>query len=136
MSQHEMSAAEVYRAYIEAERAGDKARMQDLLAPGITIELNGRPAFESAAEDAAAVTVLFDAYPDYRRELIEVIEQGSVAAARWRMVGQPREDLRDRLVELDIRGCSVVEVEAGRMTRAHVWSPAGVLEAALALLED
>ena len=110
--------------------------MQALLAPGITIELNGRPAFESAAEDAAAVTVLFDAYPDYRREIIEISEQGNVAAARWRMVGHPREDLRGRLQDLDIRGCSVIEAAGGRMTRAHVWSPSGVLEEAIALLED
>lgn len=134
MTTTDMSPADVYRAYIAAEAAGDKAGMGALLAPGIKIEMNGRPAFESAAEDAAAVTVLFDAYPDYRRELIEVIEQGDVAAARWRMVGSPSPEFADRLGELDIAGCSIVEVRDGRMVKAYVWSPDGVIEAIVAMV--
>ena len=126
--------ADVYRAYIAAEAAGDKGAMAALLAPGINIEMNGRPAFESAAEDAAAVTVLFDAYPDYRRELIEIIEQGDVAAARWHMVGTPRAEFADRLGELDIAGCSIVKVRDGRMVDAYVWSPDGVLEEIVAMV--
>jgi len=136
MSQADQSPADVYRAYVAAERAGDKAAMQRLLDRGITVELNGRAAFESAAADEAAVTVLFDAYPDYHREIIEIIEQGSIAAARWRMVGHPRVNLRDRLDDLDIAGCSLVEVQQGRISRAHVWSPSGVLEEILALVRE
>ncbi|MFV2062770.1 MAG: nuclear transport factor 2 family protein [Chloroflexota bacterium] len=136
MTAEQMSAADVYRAYISAERSRDTAAMTALLTPGITIELNGRPVLESAAEDAAAATVLFDAYPDYRREIIELIEQGTVAAARWRMVGHPHEGLRDRFGDLDIAGCSIVEVNDGRITRVHVWSTSGALEEVLALLDE
>ena len=125
-------AAAVYRAYIDAERRRDEADMLELLAPGVVIEINGRAALDSADEDAAAVTALFDAYPDYRRELIEVIGEGNRAAARWRMIGHPREDLRSRLSDLDIAGCSVVHVADGRITRAYVWSPSTIIEDILA----
>ena len=125
-------AADVYRAYLEAEARRDGPAMAAALAPDIVIELNGRPALGSADEDTAAMAALFDAYPDYRREIIEVIGEGSRAAARWRMVGRPRPDLVGRLPQLDIRGCSIVAAADGRLTEAYVWSPSGVLEDILA----
>jgi predicted ester cyclase len=126
--------AAVYRAYIDAETRRDEAGMAAMMAPDIVIELNGQPALASADEDIAAMASLFEAYPDYRREIIEIIAAGDRAAARWVMVGQPRPELADRLPPLDIRGCSYVVVEDGRMTQAYVWSPAGVIEEILALL--
>ncbi len=126
--------ASIYRAYVDAETRRDDAAMSLPMAPDITIELNGVPALGSADEDVAAMTALFEAYPDYHREIIEIIGQGSRAAARWRMVGHPRPGLAGRLPDLDIRGCSVVSVADGRMTEAYVWSPAGVLEEVLAMV--
>lgn len=126
--------AAVYRAYLRAERERDEVAMSELLAPDIEIELNGAPALGSAEEDAAAMAALFAAYPDYHRELVELIEEGDTAAARWRMVGHPRPDLADRLPEIDIRGCSIVAVAGGRMTQAFVWSPADALERILELV--
>ena len=127
-------ATAVYRAYVDAETRRDDAGMAAMLAPDVVIELNGKPALGSADEDAAAMAALFDAYPDYQRVLIEVIGEGSRAAARWRMDGHPRPELAGRLPELDIRGCSFVVVEDGRMTEAYVWSPAGVIERILSLV--
>jgi hypothetical protein len=80
------------------------------------------------------MSALFEAYPDYQREIIEVIEQGSRAAARWRMVGHPRDDLAAQLPVIDVRGCSYVVVADGRMTEAYVWSSEGALEQILASL--
>ncbi len=133
---NERGPAAVYRAYIEAETARDETAMTALLAPDIEIELNGAPALGSADEDAAAMAAIFEAYPDYHRELVEVVEEGRTAAARWRMVGHPRPDLAERLPVIDIRGCSVVHVVQGRMTSAFVWSPADALERVLALVGD
>lgn len=132
----EPSPAQVYRAYVRAETDRDETAMHALLAPDIAIELNGAQALGSADEDAAAMAALFAAYPDYHRELIEVIEEGSTAAARWRMVGHPRPELANRLPLIDIRGCSIVTVADGRMTAAYVWSPSDALERVLALVGD
>ena len=129
-------AAAVYRAYVDAETRRDEAAMSAALAADVAIELNGKSALASADEDTAAMAALFEAYPDYHREIIEIIGEGSRAAARWRMLGHPRPELAGRLPLIDIRGCSVVVVEGGRMTEAYVWSPAGVLEEVLALLAD
>lgn len=129
-----MTPAEIYRAYVLAETRRDEAAMSAVLAPDIVIELNGAVALGSADEDVVAMAALFDAYPDYHREIIEIVEEGSRAAARWRMVGHPRPDFAERLPDLDIRGCSVVAVADGRMTEAYVWSPSGVLEEILALV--
>jgi predicted ester cyclase len=128
--------ARVYRAYVDAETARDEAAMHALLAADIRIELNGAPALGSADEDAAAMSALFAAYPDYHREIVDILEDGTRAAARWRMVGHPRPELADRLPQIDIRGCSVVTVEDGRMTEAFVWSPAHALEQVLELVQD
>ncbi len=127
-------AAAVYRAYVDAESRRDEEAMGAALAPDVVIELNGKAALGSADEDAAAMAALFDAYPDYRREIIEIVGEGSRAAARWRMIGHPRPDLTGQLPDLDIRGCSIVAVVDGRMTEAYVWSPSGVIEQILALL--
>ena len=130
------AAAAIYRAYVDAETRRDEAAMIATLAADVVIELNGARALGSADEDAAAMTALFEAYPDYHREIIEMVGEGSRAAARWRMVGHPRPDLAGRLPGLDIRGCSVVAVVDGRMTEAYVWSPSGVLEEILAMVRD
>lgn len=132
----EPGVAHVYRAYVRAENARDVAAMHALLAPDIEIELNGAPALGSADEDAAAMAALFAAYPDYHRELIDIFEDGPRVAVRWRMVGHPRPELADRLPEIDFLGCSIVMVEAGRMTQAYVWSPSEALASVLALVAD
>jgi predicted ester cyclase len=128
--------AQVYRAYVEAEARRDGAALGDLLAPDIRIEVDGAPALASADEDRAAMAALFEAYPDYRREIIEIIESGDRAAARWRMLGQPRPDLAGRLPVIDIRGVSIVAVQRGRMTEAYVWSPGGALKDVLERLGE
>ena len=126
----------VYRAYVEAETARDAAAMDALLAPDIDIQLNGASALGSAEKDAAAMAALFAAYPDYHREIIDILEDGSRAAARWRMVGHPRPELAELLPDLDIRGCSIVSVTDGRMAEAFVWSPSDALERVLELVRD
>ena len=128
------SPSEVYRAYVEAETRRDDAGMRAVLAPDIRIELNGAPALASADEDTAAMAALFEAYPDYHREIIEIVEQGARAAVRWRMVGRPCAAMAGRLPTIDIRGCSIVAVSDGRITEAYVWSPSDALERILALV--
>ena len=129
-----MTPADIYRAYIEAETRRDAEGMRALLGKDIAIEIDGAPALAGVDEDAAAIAALFEAYPDYHREIIEIIEQGSRACARWRMVGHPRPELADRLPAIEFKGVSVVGVEDGRMTEAYVWSSGGALDEVLRLL--
>ena len=64
--------------------------MNALLAPDIAIEMNGRPALSSAEDDAVAMAALFDAYPDYHREIVSVVDGGDQAgsAGGWSVTGR------------------------------------------------
>jgi hypothetical protein len=129
----EGEAVRAYRAYNIAENARDGATMNALLAPDISIEMNGRSALSSAEDDAVAMAALFEAYPDYHREILSVVDGGDVAAIRWRMVGHGAPRFGGRLPDLDVHGCSIVTVRDGRMTRAWLYSADGQIDAVLAL---
>jgi len=133
MSATDGVAVRIYRAYNVAENARDQAAMNALLAPDIAIEMNGRPALSSAEDDAVAMAALFEAYPDYHREIVSVVDGGHTAAVRWRMVGHAAARFGGRLPDLDVHGCSLVMVEGGRMTRAWLYAAEGQIDAVLAL---
>ena len=125
--------ASVYLAYNAAENARDSARMTELLAADVVVQLNGRPALASAEEDALAMAALFDTYPDYRREILGILAAGPMVSVRWRMVGRAAARFGDRLPDLDLHGCSIVEVADGRIARAWLYAQADQMEAILAL---
>lgn len=125
-----MSEAEdVYRAYNIAENAHDLDATESLVAPDLEVVINGRDRIASAQEDGVANALLFATYPDYQREIIEVIAEGDRAAVRWRMLGTPRAGAG--LPPLDLHGCSIVEARAGRLTRAFLYVDEGALAAVL-----
>lgn len=125
------SPANVYRAYIDAEARRDHDTMAALVDPELTVSHNGRPLLASGEDDAKATAALLACYPDYRRSLDDVFESGDVVVATWRMVGQARSDLRDRLGDLDLRGCSIVRVGDGRIVAAALYGDS--LESTIAL---
>lgn len=129
----EGAAARIYRRYNDAENARDQETMAALLDPAIAVEMNGKPAISSADEDAEAMAGLFDAYPDYHREIVAIVDGGETAAVRWRMLGTPAPSLADRLPALDLHGCSFVTVRDGRMTEAWLYGAEGVLTGLLKL---
>jgi hypothetical protein len=114
-------AAGIWLAYNEAAAADDFERMAQLVAPGLAVTDNGVPALGSAADDEVAMRQLRHDYPDYRREVVEVIPAGERATVRWRMTGSPRDP---SAAPMDISGCSIVRVEGGVITEAHLYSPA------------
>lgn len=135
MSQ-DRDAGSVYRSYNEAENAHDHEAMTRLLAEDIEIVVNGKPAISSAKGDRLAMSALFDAYPDYRREILATVEAGDTAAIRWRMLGTPAGRFHDRLDSLDLEGCSVIEVAEGRIRRAWLYSAPGPIRAILELAKS
>jgi predicted ester cyclase len=130
-----VSAEQVYRAYNAAENDHDVARAASLVAPDLVVEVNGRPALASAEEDARATAELMSCYPDYHREIIEILSTGSRAAVRWRMSGTPVADVADTLGVLDLHGCSVIEVIDDRIASASLYFDRGVLDALLNRVE-
>lgn len=122
-----MDASEVYRAYNDAENRHDWDATSALLAPDITVHVNGRPEVSSPDEDRRAMDELVRTFPDYRREVVAVVGAGEQAAIRWTMTGTGTDGTR-----LDATGASFVVVRAGRIVQAHLFADSGALRDALA----
>lgn len=119
----------VYRAYNAAENAHDLRATTALVSDDLTVTINGLPRLGSASDDEKANELLFECFPDYRREIVDVLVDGERGTIRWRMVGSPASGLR--LPRLDVHGCSIVTVSGGRITHAHLYVDGATLEAVL-----
>jgi len=117
--------ASLWLAYNEAENRQDFERMGELVAPALAATINGRAAVGSAEEDEVAMRALLAAYPDYRREVVEVLEIGDRVVARWRMRGTPADAASP---VLDVAGCSIVSARDGVMVAADLYCDASELD--------
>jgi len=133
--------AAVYAAYNDAENAKDFPVMAALVSANLRVEVNGRVAVASADEDQRAMLELFRTYPDYRREIEEIVVAGDRATVRWRMRGTVGTagiagiagiDGIDGIAPLDVSGCSVVGVRGGRLTHAFLYYDGAALDGVLA----
>lgn len=124
-----VSAEQVYRAYSAAESVHDLTRAAALVHVGLVVQVNGQPAIASGEQDARANAELISCYPDYQREIVEVVAGGSRAAVRWRMPGMPVPAVAGELGALDLHGCSVIEVQDGRTIAASLYDDRRVLDA-------
>ena len=123
-------AAGIWLAYNAAENAVDLDGMRALVQPRLRVLVNGRADVSSADDDLRAMQALRRAYPDYRREVEQVLSAGEHAVIRWRMRGTPAQG---SLAEpLDVSGCSVVQCSEGAIESAHVYYDAAALGAVLA----
>ncbi|MFF5988430.1 MULTISPECIES: nuclear transport factor 2 family protein [Prauserella] len=118
----------VYLAYNDAENNHDAETAAALLAPHLTVEVNGRPALSSPDDDRAANAELLRRYPDYRREVVDVMVSGDRGTIRWRMCGTP---VDPDVEPLDVQGCSVVTVREGRIAQAFLYYNGAALNSVL-----
>lgn len=118
--------AEIYRAYNAAENAHDIRATAALVTADLSVSINGIAQLSSGAQDNAANAALFAAYPDYHREVVEIIPSGNRGTVRWVMRGTsaPGSDLPD----LELPGCSVVTIRDGRLASAHLYADMRALE--------
>lgn len=127
-----MSAAEIYRRYNLAENLHDSLGTTQLVASDLYVEVNGVSQVASAEDDAEAMSELYESYPDYKREIMEIIEAGDRATVLWRMTGTPRPALIGTLEPLDVRGVSVVTGNGQVLTRASLFVESTALSSVLA----
>lgn len=119
----------MYRAYNEAENRHDVEATGRLVGPDLTVSINGVNRLSSGADDDRANAELFDAYPDYRREIVDIVASGDRGAVRWRMLGSAVDG--SGLADLNVHGCSVVTVADGRLVEAHLYVDEQALTAVL-----
>jgi predicted ester cyclase len=121
----------VAMAWIEAINAHDPGAIEAVLHDEFTWEL-GTSSTTGAAVSAKGWRLWFEAFPDFRFELIEMISQGQSVCARLGMSGTHRGLLRfrgtasmdepigpsDRVFSLP--GCSFLEIDGDRVR--HLWA--------------
>ena len=127
----QLAAGEIYRRYNEAENRKDSEGTGRYVAHDLYVEINGVAEVASAEADAIAMNELYSCYPDYRREILEMIEAGDRVTVMWSMRGTPAPAVSSELGELDVRGVSVVTANGKVMTRASLFMESGALDAVL-----
>jgi predicted ester cyclase len=126
-----LSAAEIYREYNAAENRHDLKGTTQLIAEDLFVEVNGVTQVSSGADDEAAMAILYEIYPDYRREIKRIIDSGDEAAVIWKMLGTPSPSL-DGILPLDVEGVSIVTSNGSVLTRASLYADSSALDNALA----
>jgi predicted ester cyclase len=124
------SAAEIYRDYNAAENRHDLAGTTSLVAIDLYVEVNGVPQVASSADDEAAMAILYEIYPDYRREIKRIIDSGDEAAVIWKMLGTPSSAIAG-VLPLSVEGVSIVTGDGFVLTKASLYADSSALDQAL-----
>jgi steroid delta-isomerase-like uncharacterized protein len=118
--------AAVAEAYFTAVGNRDLDAMTAFWEPGGVGEIHGLTEFVAPEGYRAWFGNLFQAIPDFRLEIVEVISQGEKAAVRWHATGTfdgtaRFEGLAPNNAELDLTGCDVIAVRDGKLHRNDVY---------------
>jgi predicted ester cyclase len=125
------SAAQIYRDYNAAENRHDLSATTALVATDLYVEVNGVPQVSSGADDEAAMAILYEIYPDYRREIKRIVDSGDEAAVIWKMLGTPSSSI-EGILPLDVEGVSIITGDGFVLTKASLYADSSALDQALA----
>jgi predicted ester cyclase len=129
------SAAQIYRDYNAAENRHDLPGTTALVATDLYVEVNGVPQVSSGADDEAAMAILYEIYPDYRREIKRIIDSGDEAAVIWKMLGTPSSSI-EGILPLSVEGVSIVTGDGFVLTKASLYADSSALDQALDRARD
>jgi predicted ester cyclase len=124
------SAAQIYRDYNAAENRHDLSATTALVATDLYVEVNGVAQVSSGADDEAAMAILYEIYPDYRREIKRIIDSGDEAAVIWKMQGTPSSSIAG-ILPLNVEGVSIVTGDGFVLTKASLYADSSALDQAL-----
>jgi len=124
------SAAQIYRDYNAAENRHDLSATTALVATDLYVEVNGVPQVSSGADDEAAMAILYEIYPDYRREIKRIVDSGDEADVIWKMLGTPSSSI-EGILPLDVEGVSIVTGDGFVLTKASLYADSSALDQAL-----
>lgn len=121
MESRQRSAVEIYKDYNAAENKHDLPGTTALLATDLFVRVNGKVQVSSSEEDERAMAILYDCYPDYRREIVAILDAGNQAAIQWKMMGTPSTRFPG-LEPLEVSGVSIVTSNGNVLTRAELYA--------------
>lgn len=107
--------------------------------PGGTGEIHGLVELRVPGSYRAWFGELFEAFPNFALEVIEVVAQGEKAVVRWRATGTfdgstRFEGLDPNGAEVEIQGCDVLTIRNGRIERNDAYLNAADLARQLGAL--
>ena len=114
--------AGVARGYFEAVGRRDLDAMTAFYEPGGTGEIYGLVELEVPHSYRAWFGNLFQAFPDFKLEIVEVVSAGEKAAVRWRATGvfdgtARFEGLEPNGARVEVQGCDVLTIRDGLIHR-------------------
>jgi steroid delta-isomerase-like uncharacterized protein len=133
------SAAAVARAYLEAVGRRDRDAQTRFYAPDADGRVYGvlGPASREAIRDFFAA--LYDAFPDFELELLDVVSEGENTAIRWRATGtfsgsDAFMGLEPNGRSVDLEGVDMVWVRDGKVQRVEAYMDGATLARQLGAL--
>ncbi|HEX3735765.1 MAG TPA: ester cyclase [Solirubrobacterales bacterium] len=114
--------ASVARAYFEAVGRRDLEAMTGFYVPGGTGEIHGLVELRVPDTYRAWFGTLFEAFPDFSFEILDLMATGEKAAVRWHATGTfdgsaRFEGLDPNGAHVDVQGCDVLTIRDGRIQR-------------------
>jgi steroid delta-isomerase-like uncharacterized protein len=114
--------AGVARGYFEAVGRRDLDAMTAFYEPSGTGEIYGLVELEVPHSYRAWFGNLFQAFPDFKLEIVEVVSAGEKAAVRWRATGvfdgtARFEGLDPNGARVEVQGCDVLTIRDGLIHR-------------------
>ncbi len=131
--------ADVARAYFEAVRRRDVDAMEPFYEEGGTGAIHGLVELTVPGTYRPWFTNLFEAFPDFTFEVLDVMATGEKAAVRWRargsFTGPVRfEGLEPNGARVDVQGCDVLTIRDGRIHRNDAYMNAAEMARQLGAL--
>jgi predicted ester cyclase len=131
--------AQVAKAYFGALADRDLKTAASLWKPGSTDHLHGLAELTAPEGIKQYFGAMFDAFPDFDLEILELAASGQNAACRWRMTGtfagpgrfQGLAPTGHRIV---LEGCDMLKVEDGEIVANHAYTNGAELAQQLGLL--
>ncbi len=121
------NARAVVQAYFDAVAARDVDAMAACWEPGGEDRLVGMVELEVPDGLRTWFTSMFEAIPDFRFEVVDMVVDGDRAAVRWRARGTfdgtgRFEGVAPTGASLDVEGCDVLTVRDGKLVANHAYT--------------
>lgn len=122
MNSEATDVGDVARAYFEAVGRRDLDAMTEFYVPGGTGEIHGLIELVVPDTYRAWFGNLFEAFPDFKFEILDVMASDEKAAVRWRAHGHFTGPVRFEGIDangaaVDVQGCDVLTIRDGRIQR-------------------
>jgi steroid delta-isomerase-like uncharacterized protein len=116
----------VVRSYFEALGRADRNAQTDWYADDVRGHIYGVIGPTGKAEMRSFFHALFDAFPDFKLEILDLVEDDDRAAVRWRATGtfngsSSFQGLAPTGKQVDIEGCDMVWVKDGKIARLEAY---------------